>query len=763
MVSNQKLFSVGNFDFRLQHLLVIGVLALSVSIGAMIRSTPITYGFELFEFDPFFNYRATEYILENGTDAYFNWIDEKSWHPFGRDVSETSQVTLHLTAASLYPIFNFGSSVYDFTIVLPLVFGSLTTIVVFAFIRVLGGTTAGLFAALIFSVSIPIFTRGLIGWFKSEPLGLFFAFLAMYLFVSGFKFNKGKISLIKLIAAGLFLSLGLSAWGGILFFVIPVVLFYFSLPFFKNKDNFIMWAAPVFSASLILFSLIFERTSTFIIGYAGLAILLPTIFIIISGIVMKFSSERAKIRNCAIVLVSFAASGIGISSSGIIGLPSFRYLNAVNPFLTNQDNLTDSVAEHMTTSLSLSFTFLSVFLIFAVIGIWFLFSKKTINLRTDMRIFAIFTSIIAIYVSSAFVRLELFASVGIIILGSIGLAILTQKIFEQNKQCFTKIIFPVVIIILFIIPLTMPEDNTWLSWADFPPSILNGGSSFTNFAANDWKDATLWIKQNTSEDAVIASWWDYGYWITTLSDRTTIADNATLINWQINKLAYSLITHPENSWHILSSHYTEDISQYLGDETILAFGGKLESEFNKFYLEKHGVVCEQIFKADAQKLGDGKLEESCNPITKGMDADYLLIYLAGERFYVDGANVPLYMLEGGGDESKKTWFTKISNHQLSKYIESDNITPTKFYMENTTLGMLTPFSIFKYVEIGTGRTFDTFQNGLIPVYINDLKFKDSETDPFYLVYASPSFYSQDSGIMSAVLIYKINHDYNPQN
>ena len=32
MVSNQKLFSVGNFDFRLQHLLVIGVLALSVSV-----------------------------------------------------------------------------------------------------------------------------------------------------------------------------------------------------------------------------------------------------------------------------------------------------------------------------------------------------------------------------------------------------------------------------------------------------------------------------------------------------------------------------------------------------------------------------------------------------------------------------------------------------------------------------------------------------------------------------------------------------------
>jgi len=761
MVSNQKLFSVGNFDFRLQHLLVIGILILSVSISMIIRSTPASYGLELFEFDPFFNYRATEYILENGADAYFNWIDEKSWHPFGRNVSETSQATLHLTAASLYPVFNFGSSLYDFTILFPMVVGSLTAISVFAFVRVLGGTTAGLFAALIFSVSIPIFSRGLIGWFKSEPLGLFFAFIAMYLFVSGIKFNKGKISIIKLITAGFFLSLGLSAWGGILFFIIPIVLFYFSLPFFKNKDNFIMWAAPSFSISLIVFSMMFERTSSFIIGYAGLAILLPTIFIIISGIIMKFSNERTKLRNCAIVLGSFVISGIGISNSGIVGLPSFRYLNAINPFLISQDDLTDSVAEHFTTSLNMSFTFLSVFLIFAVIGMWFIFSKKTINLKTDMRIFAIIISIIAIYVSSSFVRLEIFASVGIIILGSIGLTILTQKIFEQKGQNLTKLIFPAVIIILFIIPLTMPENNSWLTWADFTPSILNGGSAYAQFSSDDWKDATAWLKQNTSEDAIIASWWDYGYWITTLSDRTTLADNATLIDWQIQKMGYALITTPENSWHILSSNYDEDISYYLGNENVQKFGGEIESEFNKNYFAEYGEDCKQIFKNEAQKLNVD--EQSCNPITKGMDADYLVIFIVGERLYSTNSDVPFYTLEGGGDESKKTWFTQISNHQVSKMVQSDNITPTDFYMENTTLGMLTPYSIYKYVEPGTGRTFDKFQNGLIPVFVNDVKFQDPENDPFYLVYASPSYYSQEQGPMHAIFIYKINHDYNPKN
>jgi len=756
MVSNQKLFTVGNFDFRLQHLLVIGVLALSVSISMMIRSTPASYGLELFEFDPFFNFRATEYILENGTDAYFNWIDEKSWHPYGRNVSETSQVTLHLTAASLYPLFNFGSSVYDFTILLPLVFGSLTAVVVFAFVRVLGGTTAGLFAALIFSISVPIFTRGLIGWFKSEPLGLFFAFLAIYLFVSGFKFNKGKISLIKLITAGFFLSIGLSAWGGILFFVIPIVLFYFALPFIKNKNNFIMWAAPVFSASLILFSLMFERTSTFIIGYAGLAILLPTIFIIISGVVMKFSNERVKIRNCAIVLISFIASGIGILNSGIVGLPTFRYLNAVNPFLTAQDSLTDSVAEHTTTNLSLSFTFLSVFLIFAVIGIWFLFSKKTINLKTDMRIFAIFTSIIAIYVSSSFVRLELFASVGIIILGSIGLAILSQKIFEQKNQNFTKLIFPVIIIFLFIIPVTLPENNNWLSWADFPPSILNGGSAFSQFASDDWKDAMIWLKENTHEDAIIASWWDYGYWITTLSDRTTLADNATLIDWQIKKIGFALITNPENSWHILSSDHSEDISEYLGEENVFAWGGQTYSDW--LSENETNKDCKHVSATEAKKLN---IEiNDCFTLGQGLDADYIVIYLAGERFYIQDSNIPLYTLEGGGDESKKTWYALISNHEVSKYVQDDNITPTDYYMEKSTLGMLTPFSIFKYVEPNTGRTFDDYYNGFIPVYASELKFKDPENDPFYLVYASPSFYSQEPGPMSTVLIYKINHDYN---
>ena len=127
----------------------------------MMRAVPLEYGFELMEFDPYFNYRATEFIVENGLPAYLEWNDDLSWHPHGRDVSKTSQVMLHTSAAMFYQIFGGGSSLYDFTIVFPAVIGSLTTIVIFALVRTIGGTTAGLLASLFFAVSPIIIMRGM--------------------------------------------------------------------------------------------------------------------------------------------------------------------------------------------------------------------------------------------------------------------------------------------------------------------------------------------------------------------------------------------------------------------------------------------------------------------------------------------------------------------------------------------------------------------------------------------------------------------------
>ena len=80
--------------------------------------------------------------------------------------------------------------------------------------------------------------------------------------------------------------------------------------------------------------------------------------------------------------------------------------------------LVDSVAEHATTTLAQSFFFHSVLMIFAGLGIWIILSKKpeTISyIRNDMMVFSLIIGLTGIYVSSAFVRLEVFASISLVI------------------------------------------------------------------------------------------------------------------------------------------------------------------------------------------------------------------------------------------------------------------------------------------------------------------------------------------------------------
>ena len=117
--SETILFQNNNFSFKLNHLVIIGVLVLAFSTSFLIRSQGAEYGNELNEFDPFFNFRATEYIVENGLSEYFEWNDDKSWYPHGRDVSATSQFMLHITTALSYELFGGNSSLYDFTIIFP--------------------------------------------------------------------------------------------------------------------------------------------------------------------------------------------------------------------------------------------------------------------------------------------------------------------------------------------------------------------------------------------------------------------------------------------------------------------------------------------------------------------------------------------------------------------------------------------------------------------------------------------------------------------
>ena len=722
---NKALFRINSFQFQAKHLLVILVLIIAFSTAFIIRSYPIKYGFALNEFDPYFDYRATKYIIDNGFEAYLNWHDYQSWYPEGRFVPTTSQVALHLIAATMYKIFGFGSSLLDFVIMFPVIIGSLTTIVIFALVRNLSGTTAGMFASLLFAFMPAIIQRGNLGWFKSEPLGLFLALLSVYLFLSSIKSRNIKRTILTAVGGGLILGLANSSWGGIQYFSIPLGIFFFLLPFLR-KDSIFLYGIISFTLITLITAGAFPRPGiSFVIGLPGIALIVGMIFAIVGTIIRTKSSPAKANRNLIAALGIFVLLTVSIFLVGAYQPSSFRYLVAINPFLTSHNPLVESVAEHSTPTVIDYFTDDSILLIFAGFGVWVSFSK-----RTDMTIFALIIGLTGLYVSATFARLMVYSSIAIVILASIGLYELTRSILQnrienQNKikerefrknikegkilpdvKPLVKISFVVMVVFLISIPLIdyngliYPKNFNWISSADIPPSIVNGATGF-RMQVEDWVDAVDWIANNTPKDSVIASWWDYGYWITTLGNKTTLADNATINQTRIQTIAKMLMSEPETA----------------------------------------------------------------TQIAQDLKADYILVYIVADRHNGPNGN-SFYTLGSGGDESKKQWFMKIGGFKERDYVEDDGFTPTANFWNNTLLGKLIPFTPISFASFGNGMLTNIqpeYSSGTIALNLKDIKYPINGTSeqPYKLVYASPSFENDNEDIVFGVFVYQVNKNYKP--
>ena len=314
--------------------------------------------------------------------------------------------------------------------------------------------------------------------------------------------------------------------------------------------------------------------------------------------------------------------------------------------------------------------------------------------------FALILGIVGVYVSSTFVRLEVFASISVIVLASLGLTALTREFFKHrssSKNVSSKLIkipFVIGVIVLLTIPLIYPVGSEVSTLTDIPPTIMNGGSSYGVYTS-DWLDALDWIKNNTPKDAVVASWWDYGYWISTMADRASLADNSTVNTWIIQNIAKMLLDNPDSSWITLNE----------------------------------------------------------------MQADYVLIFVTGERLNLDIPE-PYYTLGGGGDESKKQWFMRIAGYDTSKYLHQDGTSGTDYFWNETLLGKMFPFSLLGYVNPNNlNQQSPTYVPGYIGIYEKDVKFPLDGDGPLRLVYTSSSFNEENIGPMIGVFVYEVNKDY----
>ncbi len=567
------------------------LLFMIFSLALLIRLFPF-FRFEpmLKAFDPWFQYRVADFVAKNGYLAYFSWHDTLSWYPYGRPVWRSSYPGTPFAAATIYFILiALGLDVELFIVcyVFPALMGAITCVLLYFFGKEIADTKTGLVAAFLLAFCPAYISRTMAGFFDNEALGIFLMIAAFFFFVRAEK--KGSIS--DSILAGLSLG-GLSAsWGAFTFAFGLIPLAAIALLLFNRYSHKLLMSYSLTVLIALNIAVHVPRTGvSFITSFSGFFPLAVLMILFVYGFSIWISSllpEVSTQKVVGVIILAALASIIGILSylfsEGQISLITGKFLAVLNP--VDRPPLIESVSEHIPLTWGQLFFNFDILVFLMPVGIYFAFRR----LRND-DIFLIIFSITAIYFSGSMVRLLLILAPIACLLSAFALTsvlkpfsrvILERAAIVRRRIRVTEIVpkdYAIFIVIFVGFMLTL---YTWhgtqvaFDYLSSPDLILVGqGPQGQPVELHDWQESMQWLREETAEDSVIAAWWDYGYWIESIGNRTTLVDNATTNSTQIAWVAAAFMSSPENATKIFKMlgadyvlvHFTGAVGGTSGDE-----------------------------------------------------------------------------------------------------------------------------------------------------------------------------------------------------
>merc|ERR1712079_947051 len=136
----------------------------------------LRYEVMIHEFDPYFNYRTTKYLAEEGFYKFHNWFDDRAWYPLGRIIGGTIYPGLMVTSTVLYHFLNFfhiSIEVRNVCVFLAPLFSSLTSLVTYKLTTELFSEGAGLVAASMIAIVPGYISRSVAGSYDNEGIASF--------------------------------------------------------------------------------------------------------------------------------------------------------------------------------------------------------------------------------------------------------------------------------------------------------------------------------------------------------------------------------------------------------------------------------------------------------------------------------------------------------------------------------------------------------------------------------------------------------------
>ncbi len=571
--------------FRISHssLLQASLIILILFLAFIIRLLPIRWGLYLSEFDPYFQYRVTNHAVENGLH---NWAtgwsqidpsrDFMGWYPLGRWMAG-AYPGLPLTAASSYLVahaLGLPLNVFEFCVIFPAIMGTLTCLVMYFLGKDIGGKHVGVLSALFLALSSAHISRTSLGFFDDETVGICGLLLFIFFFLRSIESERPlKNSLCYAGAAGLSLGWIFASWGASIYpaamaalFVLVLLLLrrYSSRLFFSYSTAFGIALFIAVNVPRLRFDFL---TKTSILPVAGVFLLLA-----IYEITRHIKTLRNKAIFVFLLLGLSAGLFITLSSYGYVLPMGQKFLWVLNPLQRFESALAQSVQEHRPAAWGSFYYDFGIGAFFIPVGLFF-----AVRNPTNRNIFLTIFGLTSIYFAGSMVRLTLILAPAISLLWALAVVRLTKPFVTVMKEApiiprrrmgveahvgkeFSGAFLIVMFLLLmftFVLPTQRVLDHayspTTIAAASMP---LKPAGTVPDFIDTfDWMQSnlTLWEQEHWKR-AVVASWWDYGYWITNLGNKTSLADNGTWNRSQIQQIGKMFMSTETEALKILEKY-----------------------------------------------------------------------------------------------------------------------------------------------------------------------------------------------------------------
>ncbi|MBD3355003.1 hypothetical protein GF361_03385 [Candidatus Woesearchaeota archaeon] len=453
-------------------------------------------------------------LYYEGRGSNINFNKKQDWDgqrmaPIGSPSSMSFHSYFSAYLYKFISIFNKDVSLMGVMFLVPVIISALAVLPAFFIGKRIGGNVGGFFAGMMVAVNSAFLGRTAGGFSDTDAYNVLFPLLAVWLFLEAFEAENWKKKIGLTCLSGLSIGLFAFAWSGwwyIFDAILGAIGIYLIYGIFINrnkiKENWLkLFKQPKVKNTLIIL-IVF-------ILFSGLFI---SLFKDFSGFYEGFFNKPIKIMT-------------GLKTVGVTSIwPNIR---------TTVAELNAASIKTIANQIGGKFLFA-----FSLLGLLLVLTKKD---KTGERYVKQFTLLAVwfigtIYASTQGVRFVLLLVPAFSIAFGAGAGIIYQSASKwvNNEMKIPKKVINIVLILVLLLLLAGPISSANKTAKNEIPSMNDA-----------WYGTLIEIKEESSEDAIINSWWDFGHWFITLADRKVTFDGAGQDKHMAHWIGKSLLENDE--------------------------------------------------------------------------------------------------------------------------------------------------------------------------------------------------------------------------